>query len=417
MDRVAARARSLVIAMSRRNASTGADDLAEPELRTAFLKCAERLRVPGLVLARLERTRGAERLPPPAWAELHDALRRLRGAAALLDLERDRVLALLQRAGVNPVVLKGGGLRCTLYSEPAERQVGDLDLLIPEEEVDGALGVLIRGGYQNLPEHLAAAYRRHHFHVRLSHPAGYVTEIHWALAEPHRPFGLDPAALLRQSRLARRSPVPLRTPCDEHQLLHLVLQNALDRFLWFNRLVDVDRLAASGALDWEFIEHEARRPRLLVPLALTCELSRRILNTKIPREALRILRPSTAVRVHIGLLAPHNRMLAPDLPRPATADWLLDIWLLPSAWLRAVALAKLSTRDGFVDPRHLAMGTAARPGLMPRLLAPLKVMAYQLLLYVTGATVFLTRRRPDYGRLWSAQARQEHPEEGTHRGD
>jgi hypothetical protein len=62
------------------------------------------------------------------------------------------ITALLNQHGIDPVFLKGTAhLLDGLYEDPAERMVGDIDLLVEEKEMVRAAEILIDTGYKPLP--------------------------------------------------------------------------------------------------------------------------------------------------------------------------------------------------------------------------------------------------------------------------
>jgi len=389
---------ALVVALSRREVDvealkTASARLADAEFRAAFVDRAARLRVLGLVLIRLARTAVFETLPTDASEEFRALLTQVRRATARLDLERDRLISVMRRAAVEPVLLKGSGLRRSLYTEPAERHIADIDLLVSEQELDAALSVACGAGYVSPPDHVTEAYRRHHFHLRLTHPVGYDVEIHWGLSEPHCRFRLDAVRLERESVVfPRRDGPPLRMPRPEDMLLHLTLQNVQERFLWFNRLVDIDRILATNSLDLNLLVQRAREAGLETALALTLTLSHRMLAAEFPAEVLDRVEPSSIVRAHLKLLSPEDWMLSPESPRPTVANRLMDLWLLPGLRSRTAALLWLLTEPGFSDPLHRALGTAAPSGLATRLLSMVKLATYQLRSYLDACRAHIVSR-------------------------
>ena len=65
-------------------------------------------------------------------------------------LQADLVEAIsaLQRAGIEPIVLKGGALARTVYADPGLRPMTDLDLLVPPQAMERAGTVLASIGYR-----------------------------------------------------------------------------------------------------------------------------------------------------------------------------------------------------------------------------------------------------------------------------
>jgi hypothetical protein len=92
--------------------------------------------------------RGDDRVPPDVRACL-ETLLDLNGRRNRLMLQALEVaVASLNAAGIAPLLLKGAaGLAEDLYPDPGMRIVGDLDLLVREAEVDGAVAALETAGF------------------------------------------------------------------------------------------------------------------------------------------------------------------------------------------------------------------------------------------------------------------------------
>ena len=380
----------LLVSLCRRDASARLTDatlrvLDDGETRERFIGFATGHGVLGLALGTLARVR------PRDWADdalFRDRLHGCRRRAAVMELGRARVFSVLRAAGLDPVVLKGAALATTVYAEPAERDFGDIDLLLARAEIDGAMTALDRQGF-HVPgaEAVEAGYREHHFHVRVQRPDGIIVELHWELTRVIEPFHLDAAAFLAESVVVPGA-LRMRVPRPELALLHIVAENLRDGFNRLTRLVDVDRIVATTpAMDWGYLEATARTARLLPSLALALELSRDMLGTPLPDEVRQRIRPSAAVRFHVALLRPGASLLRQRaLTRPS---WmvLLQLWLL-SGERRAVVLARM-LRGEDTDPLDWVWRGDESPDAPPPDAAhPVsrlgKLALYQLGLYARG---------------------------------
>jgi hypothetical protein len=378
----------LLVSLCRRDAGERLSDSAlrvldDAATRERFIDLATAHGVLGLALATLQRVRPRV---GTAGAELQERLRGCRRRAAAMELGRDRVLAVLRGAGITPVVLKGAGLATTVFREPAERGLGDIDLLLAEGEIDRAVSALGAHGYL-VPgaEEVEAGYREHHFHVRVQRPDGIIVELHWKLTRPMEPFLIDPGSVLRGSVLVR-APVPMRVPRPEHALLHTVLE-IVREFDRLTRIVDVDRIvSAAPAIDWRYLEETARKARLLPSLALALELSRDMLGTAVPDEVRRRIRPPAPVRLHLALLRPAASLLRQRaVTRPSWLT-LFQLWLLSGE--RRTTLVRMARGDD-TDPLDWIWRGDQSPDASPATTVhPLKRMTklavYQLGLYVRG---------------------------------
>lgn len=366
-----------------------------------FVEFADAHGVLGLALATLDRVGALDDCP--AAPALRPMLHGLRRRAALLAFERDHVLRTLGAQGLDAVVLKGAGLAATVYATPVERNFGDIDLLLPPEALPVALDVLERAGYQSSNSAaVVAAYREHHFHVRVQRGLGIVVELHWGLIAPHEPYHLDQAAFLAESRIAQCRTTPsdhalrastvvaprFRVPRPEHALMHVVVENVRDGFSRLTRLVDVDRIvAATPDMDWDYVQSLARDACVSPGLALALDMSRTLFGTEIPAHVFRALRPTRLVRFHLALLRPVPSLLRQRAKTRASWGTLLQFWLL-SGQSRRSAIARMLRGDD-VDPLDWVWyGDEPRPPVRPRLrerlLRTQKIALYQLGIYAAG---------------------------------
>lgn len=139
-----------------------------------------------------------------AYLEEIHRLNRARNAALLDQLFE--VIALLNRAGIEPVILKGGAALLTgLYPDPGDRFLLDLDLLVAEGEIDAVVAALKEAGYRVPAEldEVLAGYRLAKHVPPLVRPGAP------ASVEPHRRLlGDDLSGLDAVGVIARSLPAP-----------------------------------------------------------------------------------------------------------------------------------------------------------------------------------------------------------------
>src|SRR5262245_28771809 len=227
-------------------ASLDGDDVLfeERPFRERFTQLAMRHGVHGLALSAIVRAPLIQSLSAEVRDEFTASFARLRRQAIVWDVERDRLLSSLERKGLIPVVLKGSALRETIYDQPAERSLSDLDLLFPDDQLESSMETLQANGYRSPSSaEVREAYRQHHFHYQLTHPGGFVVEVHWALCRPDLYFHLDHRAFLARAVERPRGSRPLlRVPSAEDMILHMASQNVEDAFARLRLIVDVDRI-------------------------------------------------------------------------------------------------------------------------------------------------------------------------------
>ncbi|HSE53703.1 MAG TPA: nucleotidyltransferase family protein [Gemmatimonadales bacterium] len=319
--------------------------LAGEEARSALHSLATRHGVLGTVLGGLH----AASLHDPVLASHSRTLLAqrplIRKQAAMWDLERDRLLRLLDARGLRPMTLKGAALRVSAYADSAQRNFGDVDLLLPESDIDRAASALVAAGYDLGDQAAVARYRRDHFHYRLTNPSGFQVELHWALLPPGSAMGLSPERLLGRSLMLERSGEPaMRIPSAEDMVLHLASQETEDWFSTIRRLVDIDRVVrAEAAFDWGYLRSAATECRMGPVLGFALQLSRRLLATPIPADFIAGLGLSRAARFHLELLDPARAVLTGYSRRRATAPRYLAVWLSPDRSARWRTLRDIAT--------------------------------------------------------------------------
>ncbi len=196
----------------------------------------------------------AERLGGLAEMRVAALLARAREASLhaflLWEQRTRRVAEVLGSAGISPgIVLKGGALRYQVYPSPWLRAAADLDLLLPAEQVRGAVGALVdRGWTLHLPVAERAWSMRHGHHVTVWQD-GFHVELHRAVDQNHRPT-LSYAALANGALPAAELGERLLFPPLRQQLLVAAahaLKHALN--IPLKSLVDVHLLVENGATD------------------------------------------------------------------------------------------------------------------------------------------------------------------------
>jgi len=378
--------------------------LEERTFRERFTQLAMRHGVHGLVLSAIVEAPLVS-LSAEVVEEFKVAFAQLRRRALVWDMERDRLLLLLQRKGLIPVVLKGGSLRETIYDQPAERSVGDLDLLFPDDQVQSAIETLQASGYRGpSSDEVYEAYRQHHFHFLLTHPGGFVVEVHWALSKPNGSFRLDTRAFLARAvekpRVARP---PLRVPSAEDMLLHMASQNVEDAFGRLRRVVDVDRIIASTPhLDWNYLRQAARHGDVQILTAVALRLSELLLGTPVPRGFVESLGVTRLTRLHLALLrVPWTITRGED--RHVSAAELVLLWTTVSGRqrLRRCAIIASVREDPLAWVWQGKEGADGRKGRLHGLSSLGKLAAYQAWVYVSGIAALLTRSGRRGLRFWT----------------
>ena len=265
-------------------------------------------------------------------SELRDGyghtLQLLRRRAALWDLERDFVLSRLAAAGISVVLLKGAALRLSVYKDPVERQFGDVDVLVPPEQIAAAIPALEASGY--LPESVFTAqlYLEHHHHLRLKKATGFMVEPTGRSA-PDSPFELRSRRLSRRGFAAlrrRRSAGPSRQQ-TRPLLRPSATQNVENGYsLLRGRWTWTDVIAATPGLDWDFLAAEVIRMKVTAPVAVSLRLAALLLETEFPHGFIASLGLTRAVRSNLALLDPVGLVTEQRAVTRAALSRLVVLW-------------------------------------------------------------------------------------------
>jgi hypothetical protein len=196
---------------------------------------------------------------------------------------------LLNEVGIEPVLLKGiAYLTLGIYPNPATRYLADVDLLVSEAEIQTAMDVLTRYGFEPDTSDQFGHFRHHLPPIR--RPGSVFIEIHHSLCLGKCGSLLPPGELIAQSVRCDLDGIRVRVPCPEDLLTHLVMhsqiQHPYNERIWppLRAMYDLDLLLRRfrDVIDWGFIERRFRRSRKFGVL---------ILHLSQVREALGITAP------------------------------------------------------------------------------------------------------------------------------
>ncbi|MDD3544764.1 MAG: nucleotidyltransferase family protein [Kiritimatiellae bacterium] len=161
--------------------------------------------------------------PLAAW---RDAFLRNLVRSDLIRQVLQPTLTRLTRAGIETIVLKGAWLGATVYDDPAQRTMSDIDLLVREADIEAAHRELTQVGFTADKDtlHNRFAYEQRYSHTGLPLPL----ELHW-----HVTSALTPAAPVPDIEAVWQNavdsvwhnvPVKALPPADQlaHQAQHIL---------------------------------------------------------------------------------------------------------------------------------------------------------------------------------------------------
>ena len=233
-------------------------------------------------------------VPQEVMEELRQDLHAAAVQGMLAEQQLATVLGALSAVEVPAVVVKGAALG-DLYPDPALRLYGDLDIMVPEAQLDMAERALNRLEYHCFASKTWWLDRFHHLPPMVSESGGLLIELHWRLD-----YQEEKGRLPTEDLWARAVPwtvhdqPALRLDAVD-TLLHLCRHAVVQHRVYgaFRSLCDLAQITAGwGQEEWETLGQRALDYELARPVYLMLVLAEQVLNLSMPAEAVSILRPS-----------------------------------------------------------------------------------------------------------------------------
>jgi hypothetical protein len=220
-----------------------------------------------------------------------------RAAAQARQLHAYRTIAALRRAIDVPfLVVKGPALAACWYPDPSVRTYTDIDVLVARADFRRALDALVRAGFEELSSNWAGFLAHGVAEVPLARGPSSV-DLHWdliAMGVSRRDIQLDVSALFDRARTVTLGHKGAATLDPHDTLLHLCINAGLDGARRLLQLVDIDRVARSGLIEWDVFTHRARRTRAHALCAAVLQRTSAALRTPLPPTVLPGLAPYPA---------------------------------------------------------------------------------------------------------------------------
>jgi hypothetical protein len=234
-------------------------------------------------------------LPPAVERELRTSwMGATLESAAIVSAAGDAIRRLAE-AGIRVAALKGLHLAAAVYEHPALRHMGDVDLLVPPDQLEAARAVLIDAGY----EAEGADDPTIHHAARLVKPRAAPIELHRGLCPTPNPFRLDVAPLWERMVPIEVDGQPALGLRAEDLLLHLSVHAAYNHrcLVPLRNVFDIAMVVerAGPALDWERLVTEARATGTERALFCGLALAREMFGADTPGGVLERLVPGEGV--------------------------------------------------------------------------------------------------------------------------
>lgn len=262
----------------------------------------------------------------------------------------EEALRCLADAGIDVILLKGAALAEAIYGNLALRPMGDFDLLVHEEDVEGALRVLAALGYARpygeFRPGFIRAFRNQIMVSKADDDETRPIEIHWRLLSPlYYQRAIPNGWLWQTASPARLGKVPVRILSPEAQALHLcghLLQHGGCERASIRQLYDLAEVIVlyREHIDWDEVLARAQAYGLVLPLREALSHAHALWPLPVPPEVwgrLQRLRPSRGEAQAYALLAGEGlvarRLWSGLADIPGWGQRLRYVWgnLFPSA--------------------------------------------------------------------------------------
>jgi hypothetical protein len=258
---------------------------------------------------------GAEWIPKETFAQLETAYNAFARRNLSFTGELLKLLRIFRERGIRALPLKGPALAAAAYGNVSLRIFGDLDILMPREDILKAKGILQQQGYQ--PQlHLTASeeleyLRSHHDYKFVRAAGGIVVELQWGITQWSFAFPFDFDEIWERRVIGSLAGAPVYNLSSEDLLLILCVhgtKHRWERLKWIcdiAELVDVDR----EKIDWPRLLERARARGGERMLLLGLCLAQDLLETSLPEKIVARINLDSRIK---SLAAQVDKALFPE---------------------------------------------------------------------------------------------------------
>jgi len=207
-----------------------------------------------------------------------------------MEKQLSEIIKAFQNRGIRVLVLKGPALAWSVYSDPAMRPSGDLDLLVLPQQISKARDILEQLDYKCLGkrfEHCRDFYSEETFAPQKDKRENRVIELHWDL---HSFSGVNKDVrledLFQRAAKIEESGLTFETLHPVDALIH----RAINMILWHNRdirliwIYDTSLLAQRLVVphDWELLQERSVSWRARLALEKSLKMAEVWIGLKLP---------------------------------------------------------------------------------------------------------------------------------------
>ncbi len=299
-----------------------------PDSWTALLEMARAERLDAALAVRLD----GLNVPPVAAHILAQARSNAETGRIQALFEAEMARRALAPLGIPVILLKGTAFVAAGLSAGQGRLIGDLDILVPRDQLDQAEAALIGAGWEWVKDDAYdAAYYRNHMHELpplIHRTRDRMIDVHHTILPPTARPTPDAAALIAASADLGNG---LRTLSNEDMIIHAVAHLFADGDLTgaLRNLWDIDRLIREFAGSdgfWDRLLARARLHQLPKSTARALRLCHHLFETPV--------HPGIAWKARRGDIFYVGRLLARDSWGRETRKPLRFAFYVRSHWIR-----------------------------------------------------------------------------------
>jgi hypothetical protein len=186
---------------------------------------------------------------------------------------------------IRPLILKGPVLADDLYGDISLRTCGDLDILVPIEDLSNVNDLLLELGYEK-DEYIKTVLNdwkwRHHHYTYYHSSLGIKIEIHWRL-NPYPCKEPSFTELWERKRISSITTHPTYYLGKEDLFFFLVLHGARHGWSRLRWLVDIHYIVGQE-LNWDTIKNQFKKNQCSYPGGQSLILASQLLKTTITKD-------------------------------------------------------------------------------------------------------------------------------------
>ena len=203
----------------------------------------------------------------------------------LLLADGAALVSALEAGGVPTMLLRGAAVAVAHYRDVGVRPMNDLDLLVPQDQVDRSRKVADAEGWW--PVNGTEPLERREAAATLRNYEGRVVRLHW---QPSRNVSLPAAAseaFWRRSTAASVNRTATRAPgAADHLLLACIDGARANSGATLRWITDAVALIRSPGVEWDVVVAEARRHRVSLLIGEALRYLSQALDVDVPRDVL-----------------------------------------------------------------------------------------------------------------------------------